>query len=167
MILIKAPLSGGKKENNPIKAPSRLRRIHQAEGSSVMSQRRLIYTTRARRAPGSHTKTKKTTQLGEKTKKKKNQAKSPALNCRQSDFFTMWEKERWLDPPPPDLRLFVSILFPPCKVFTHLGDSLAGRSHSPRRFMAVAEHPAPATELAPIADAAGQRRTIFNPPWKE
>lgn len=69
--MIKAPLSGGKKENNPIKAPSRLRRIHQAEGSSVMSQRRLIYTTRARRAPGSHTKTKKTTQLGEKTKKKK------------------------------------------------------------------------------------------------
>lgn len=52
VILIKAPLSGGKKENNPIKTPSRLRRIHQAEGSSVMSQRRLIYTT------GSRTKTK-------------------------------------------------------------------------------------------------------------
>lgn len=45
VILIKAPLSGGKKENNPIKTPSRLRRIHQAEDSSVMSQRRLIYTT--------------------------------------------------------------------------------------------------------------------------
>lgn len=45
VILIKAPLSGGKKESNPIKAPSRLRRIHQADGSSVMSQCRLIYTT--------------------------------------------------------------------------------------------------------------------------
>lgn len=52
VILIKAPLSGGKKENSPIKTPSRLRRIHQAEGSSVMSQRWLIYTT------GSHTQTK-------------------------------------------------------------------------------------------------------------
>lgn len=91
MILIKAPLSGGKKENNPIKMLSRLKRIHQAKGSSVMSQCRLIFTT------GSHTKTKqkkKKTSVATRGKdKKKVEQKLMRLIVANATFFFLPEKE--------------------------------------------------------------------------